>query len=401
MRYANPAWEALTGKSFAALRGTRISAKRESASPLWKALAPPLEVWNGSAIQVRRACPDAEYGPPWWDISFAPLAQPHGNAIIGFLTQVGETPEKHTFREPAALAIARAEHAKQYTIELFAGTSPVMQRLRDLLRTAALVHAPVWIHGGPGSGRETAARVIHHLGLGKEKAFVALDCKGLQPYLIEQLAFGRGGFASSKVAGSLLLKSPELLPRELQSRFIEWSMRPGAPRFFVSSVCTASQLFQVHRIVPEMYAQLDTISLSIPLLRFRLDELTRIVERFGFGDCDENLWPALRAHDWLGGNIRELHIAMKQGAKIAEKVAGVGAKITEEHLPLFLRERLLLADTPPMDFYPLAQVLEKVERETIEAVLRLSGSNLKLAAERVGMPKAKLVKRMKALGIET
>ena len=130
LRYVNPAWETLTGKTFTSLRGTRISAKRESASPLWKVLAPPPEAWAGTPIHVRRARPEVEYGPPWWDVQFVPLKQSNGHAVIGFVTQVGETPEKHAFREPEALATARADHAKWYTLELFGGSTPVMQRLQ-------------------------------------------------------------------------------------------------------------------------------------------------------------------------------------------------------------------------------------------------------------------------------
>jgi DNA-binding NtrC family response regulator len=394
LRYANPAWEKLTGKSFAALRGTRISTKRESASPLWKALAPPLEVWNGASMQVRRARPEVEYGPPWWDISFAPLAQPHGNAVIGFLTQVGETLEKHAFREPAALATARAEHAKQYTLELFAGDSPGMERLRNLLRTASIVQASVWIYGGAGTGKETAARVIHHLGPNREKALVALDCKALQPYLIENLCFGRGGFATSGAVGTLSMKSPEILPRDLQTRFVEWSESKNAPRFICCSNGTPQSFIEGESLVPGFLAKLAALFIEIPPLRERLDELPLIVERVVVGTCDESIWPALRAHPWPK-NIHELRASMNESAKNA-----AGAPIKDEHLPQFIRDSKSIADSPPVKLKPLAEVMENFERRVIETALGLSGGKPTVAAERLGMTRAKLLKRMKALGFE-
>ena len=62
LRYANPAWEAATGASFAKLRGTKFSETRTSASPLWAALAPPPEVWRGESARIRRAAPGAAHG---------------------------------------------------------------------------------------------------------------------------------------------------------------------------------------------------------------------------------------------------------------------------------------------------------------------------------------------------
>ena len=395
LRYANPAWESLTGKSFAALRGTRISATRESASPLWKVLAPPLEVWNGSVLQVRRARPEAEFGPPWWDISFVPLAQPHGNAVIGFLTQVGETPEKQAFREPEALATARAEHAKQFTLELFAGNTPAMQRLRDLLRTAAIVDAPVWIYGGTGTGKGTAARVIHHLGPHREKPFVALDCKALQPYLIEQLAFGRGGFATSRAVGTLLLKSPECLSKDLQAKFAVWCEATHAPRFVCSSAKQPWLLVQEGFAIEAFSAKLSTLEIGIPPLMDRFDELPCIVNRMGVVECEESVWPALLAHSWPG-NFRELRAAVLEASRNAS-----GGTIRAEHLPTFVRERKLASDSPTFTMKPLVDAMEKFERETIESALGHSGWNLKLAAERLGISKAVLAKRMKALEIES
>jgi len=394
LRYANPAWETLTGKSFAALRGTRISATRESASPLWKVLAPPVEVWNGSAMQIRRARPDADHGPPWWDISFVPLTQPHGSAVIGFLTQVGEAQEKHSFREPPALATVREHHAKQFTLELFAGSSPNMQRLQQQLRTTALVHASVWIRGEPGTGKETAARVIHHIGPWKEKAFVALDCRALQPYLIEQLCIGRGGFASSKAVGTLLLKSPELLPRELQAKFVEWSEAKNAPRIISCSAKPPGELVIEGSLVPGFLAKLAALAIDIPPLRERFDELPGMVQFFSLGECDEGIWPALRAHSWPG-NLRELRSAMNDAAKNAS-----GNLITVEHLPLYLCEMLLIANSPTPRFVPLAETLESVEREAIKAALESSNSQLSVAAKRLGLSREKLMKRMKTLGME-
>jgi DNA-binding NtrC family response regulator len=392
LRYANPAWETLTGKPFAALRGTRISAKRESASPLWKVLAPPPEAWAGTPIHVRRSRPEFEYGPPWWDVQFVPLKQPRGYAVIGFVSQVGETPEKHAFREPEALASARAEHAKWYSLELFGGSTPVVQRLRRQLQAAAESKAPVWIHGPAGSGKETAARVIHQIGSQGEKPFVTIDCKALQPYMIEQLVFGRGGFAGSKAVGTLLLKYPELLPQELQIRFLEWSETNHSPRFV--SCAHGIALSYGESLVPGFFAKLSALEIELPALKNRLDELPQIVQNVLRGECDESVWPVLRTHPWQN-NIRELRSTISDAFKMA-----AGGTIQECHLPQRLRESQLLADSPPVHLTPIDEVMNRFERRVIETALGLSGGKPAVAAERLGMTRAKLLKRMIALGIE-
>src|SRR5436190_193244 len=92
------------------------------------------------------------------------------------------------------------------------GSSPASRRLLGQLRHAANSSAPVWLVGEPGSGKETAARVIHHAGPRRNSGFVGLDCAGLQPYLVESLLFGHGGVLGAPV-GTLYLKDPVTLPR--------------------------------------------------------------------------------------------------------------------------------------------------------------------------------------------
>jgi transcriptional regulator with PAS, ATPase and Fis domain len=396
LRYANPAWESLTGKTMAALRGTRVSAKRESASPLWKVLAPPPEAWAGSPIHVRRARPEVEYGPPWWDVQFVPLKQSNGYAVVGFVTQVGETPEKHAFREPEALARARADHAKWYTLELFVGESLEMQCLRRQLQMAAESKAPVWISGYRGVGKETAARVIHHLGPMRERAIVVVDCLRLQPYLIEHIIFGRGGFAGSHTVGTLVLKHPEELPQDQQAKILAWSESDSAPRFIVVSGYSPDDVFRSSPVIVGFCTKLAVIRIPIGGLHWRRDSLVRIVEHFNIGECDESLWPALNAASWWKMNdFLRLRKAMAEAARNA-----AGTPIRDEHLPENVRHFKLASDSPALHLTPLDKVMEKTERETIEIALEYSGNNPKVAAQRLDMPVVKLLKRMKALGIE-
>src|SRR5437763_15370318 len=103
LRYANPAWEKLTGVKLADALGTVCSARRTS-TPLQAALAPTPEALAGRADRARRPAPPNRSGPPWWDVTFAPLggaapgpreASPTGPGnqapfgIVGFVAVVG------------------------------------------------------------------------------------------------------------------------------------------------------------------------------------------------------------------------------------------------------------------------------------------------------------------------
>ena len=73
LRYANPAWEKLTGTALADALGMVCSARRHS-SPLAAALAPTPEAQAGKPDTTRRPAPGVRAGTQWWDIAFAPLA---------------------------------------------------------------------------------------------------------------------------------------------------------------------------------------------------------------------------------------------------------------------------------------------------------------------------------------
>ena len=126
--------------------------------------------------------------------------------------------------------------ASHFSLDLFAGKSPASERFLAQLRHAAQSSAPLWLVGEPGSGKETAARAIHHSGSSRERAFVAVDCVALQPFLVESLLFGLGGLLSSGPVGTLYLKDPVALPRDLQQRLADHFMETAnAPRLISGS----------------------------------------------------------------------------------------------------------------------------------------------------------------------
>ncbi len=401
LRYANPAWEMLTGKTLAALRGMRITATR-SGSPLGQALAVPPETWGGKPVTVRRAVPPRGDGPPWWDVSFQPvMGDGRPLAVVGCVTPAGEPSVRGGFKLPAAVGALRAEVAGAFGFDLLAGPSPVAERLMTQARHAASTAAPLWLVGEPGSGKRTVARVVHHHGPTKDRAFVAVDCAGLPGYLLEVQLFGRGGLAYGGHLGTVYLSDPAALPRELQDRLLTLFTvpRPKAPRLVCGSTRPAAELVAADTLLPKFHTTLAVLEVRIPPLRDRLADLPRLIDRllprFGLSALATGTLDVLRAHPWPG-NLRELADVLQTAA-----VKAGDTPLSPDHLPRRLREQLL-AVGPPRDKPPsLDTVLEAVERRLIQHALTQANGAQAAAATRLGVPRARLWRRAVALGLAT
>jgi DNA-binding NtrC family response regulator len=397
LRFANTAWEKLTGLKLADALGMVCSSRRHS-TPLAAALAPTPEAEAGKPDRARRAAPTGRSGPPWWDVTFTPLAgteEPIG--IVGFIAVVGESAPAAVRRIPPSVAAFRDQHAKAFTLDLFAGHSPTTKRFAKQLRLAADSHAPVWLKGEAGSGKETAARVIHHTGPRRDKAFFGVACGGLQPYLIESLLFGHGGLVGTGHIGTIYLKNPSALPRDLQQKLADLfnEVKPATPRLISGSIETSVEEVASGKLIREFQTELSVLELRVPPLRERIADLSQLVAHFL---SDIAIEPAaidiLRTHSWQG-NLRELSDTLKDASN-----AAAGGPVKREHLPHELRVKAGIDSTPakpkPLTLDP---ILEAVERRLIALAMTRNQGNATKAAEMLGIFRARLGRRLEALGI--
>ena len=397
LRFANAAWEKLTGLKLADALGMVCSLRRHS-TPLAHALAPSQEAEAGKPDRVRRVAPSGRSGPPWWDVSFAPLAGSEGPiGIVGFVTVVGEIVVPAVRKMPAFVAALRDQHAAAYSLDLYAGPAVATEHFQGQLRHAAASSAPVWMVGEAGSGKETAARALHHASPLRNRAFVGIACAGLQPYLIESLLFGHGGLIGSAQIGTLYLKEPSSLPRDLQQRLADLfgETKPDTPRLISGSMRPAVEEVASGKLIPEFHTELSVIELRVPPLRDRLADLPRLVARFlPETVVDPAVLEVLGSLPWTG-NLRELAEVLASAVQSAGK-----GPIQVAHLPHHVRVRAgLEATAPKQKSIALDPLLEAVERRMIALAMKRSHGNATKAAELLGIFRARLGRRLDALGL--
>jgi DNA-binding NtrC family response regulator len=407
LRYANRAWEALTGKTFEALRGAFcLPRKKKGTGPLralLQTLAPPPEVMEGRTATLRRPVPPHRLGPPWWEIIFIPLRDGSGlTGILGCIRAVAgpEEPAGPAVLNEALMAI-RLRAATAAPFDLLASGSAGMRRVEAQARLAATLKTPVWLTGEAGTGKETLARIIHFNGTTREQTFLGIDCAGLQPFLIRNMLFGLAGQVGARL-GTVYLKNPETLPRDLQSELHEWfEEQDDPPRIISGSRLSSDASLRDGRLVDELVTMLNVLEIRLPPLRERPTHIVqlagRILQRAMTDGKSPELAPdaldRLNRHNWPG-NLHELGTVLREALK-----ESAGGRIEAQHLPLYLRAPSTL---PPLKPSPnLDEVLETVEARLIRIALLKSKGNKSEAADLLGIQRSRLLRRLESLKIES
>jgi transcriptional regulator with PAS, ATPase and Fis domain len=409
LRYVNPAFETLARVlSDAVLHEYCHPRKVQKDLPagrrvLLQTLAAPPEVMKGRAARVRRSVPPAKLGPPWWDISFIPLRDGEKLlGVLGVIVPVGQPASTAGGKGLSESLIALRQRAvERYQLSLFDGELPSQRHVRAQAELAAKTFAPVWIAGPPGSGKETLARAIHYHDVTRERSFAAIDCAGLQPYLIRSLLFGHNGLAETGRVGTIYLKSPEALPPDLQTELIEWG------ELLANECRIAIGTSAIEWVSPDFRAAFGVLEIRLPPLAKRIEELPSLIAEIiqeereaGLTVSDMNPEAAamLLAWSWPG-NFRELRDVIRSAARRAN-----GQRIEVTHLPQTMRKIVtdVNAAATAAKREPAAkldEVLEQVERRMIELALRKSRGDQTAAAEALGVYRSRLVRRIKALGV--
>lgn len=305
------------------------------------------------------------------------------------------------------------------------GGSPAMQRVRELIERVARSQAPVHISGESGSGKELAARLIVEKSARHDQPFVAVNCGAIPESLMESEFFGyrkgaftgadkdRDGFFQAANGGSLLLDEVADLPLNMQVKLLraiqEKKVRkvgateeePVDVRIISATHRNLAECVQQGKFRQDLYYRLNVISLQMPALRELRDDIgeiaSRVLDNLRGDEAVKFSAETLRAlmrYDFPG-NVRELENIIERALALR-----TGNVIAPDDLQLVPQESPEKKENPDTSSrYPLADYLDRIEREVILEALGQTGFNRTAAAKILGVTFRALRYRMERLAI--
>jgi transcriptional regulator of acetoin/glycerol metabolism len=407
--FVNHAWEQLTG--IAAVEARHIACRRRRVSPddewdvlLAHALRPPDEVLQGQTAQVRRLVPHPDPARRCWEVDYLPFCDESGlHFLVGRI--IIRTPTHPTGPSvlPQTVLALRETVRRRHTPEALASEMPAMRLVLEQARLGARVRDPVFILGEIGVGKTSLAHTIHASGAERARPFVKLDCARLPVSALIGVLFGEGEFAQPPIAATVYLSDPNRLPREIQLRLCHLlsatSDAGREPRIIAGMSAEPAEEIREGRLLEELACRLGTLTIRVPPLRERRDDLSGFTERLLERIAGKRLvtmspaaWDVIRSSAWPR-NVIELYEVM-----LGALDRSSGDRIEAGDLPLYLRlpSQAVTDEARPL---PLQELLEAAERRLISLALRRAGGNKTRAAESLRIWRPLLLRRMDALGI--
>lgn len=342
-------------------------------------------------------------------------------------------------RQRAQLLKVR-EHLAEEAIQgtRLIGTCPAIAALQTTIQRVAQTELAVLILGENGTGKDVVAKRIHYLSPRRHQPFVAVNCAALTESLLESELFGheKGAFTDAHAArpgkfelasgGTLLLdeigdmslggqaKLLRVLEEKIVVRVGGSTPIPTDTRVLAATNQNLAELVRLRRFREDLYFRLTVVTIELPPLRDRGNDLLELAEFFLQTFCQKarrvppQFTPAARqqmlAHPWPG-NVRELRNLMERVAFLS-----TGDTIDLGDLPFNPSPRTgrseaiaPIADsgTPASSIpghLPLDEATRQFQADYIRQALTRSRGNVTEAAERLGLHRANLYRKLRQLG---
>ncbi|MDX1594652.1 MAG: sigma-54 dependent transcriptional regulator [Gammaproteobacteria bacterium] len=298
------------------------------------------------------------------------------------------------------------------------GDAPRMLRLRNLIGQIADTDADVLVLGETGTGKELVARSLHEQSSRRAHNFVAVNCGALPESMIESELFGHeaGAFTGAQKrrigkfehanGGTLFLDEIENMPMPLQTRLLRAlqeraierlgsnELIPLDLRVIAATKVDLQEASAVGGFREDLYYRLNVVTLEIPPLRERSDDIPLLFQHFvqlaALRYRREPRLPTparmqqLRCHAWPG-NVRELR-------NCAERYLLLG-----DCAPQQIGEDTETWDT---DGVSLPEQVERFERSLIDQALARHKGRIKETLETLGLPRKTLYDKMRKHGLD-
>ncbi len=251
---------------------------------------------------------------------------------------------------------------EKYSLKNFIGENQKIIELTESLEIAFESDAAVFIQSENGTGKELIASAIHYNSVRKAKPFIKVNCASIPENLIESQLFGheKGAFTGAirtvkgvfeeAHEGTLLLDEVTEMPTHLQSKLLRvlqegeftrvgsTEIRRTDVRIIATSNCDVQKAIAEEKFRQDLFFRLDVISVRIPPLRERKDDIPFLCNHFvkkysekyskNVTEVDEEVIAHFSNYNWPG-NVRELENVIQRSVLSCRE----GGRIKKTHLP--------------------------------------------------------------------
>ncbi|MBX7258119.1 MAG: sigma-54 dependent transcriptional regulator [Candidatus Hydrogenedentes bacterium] len=315
---------------------------------------------------------------------------------------------------------------EQYGLGSLVGKSRQMVKVYEAVRQIAPSRSTVLIQGETGTGKDLIAQAIHTNSTRRDAPFVKLNCASIPEALVESELFGHvaGAFTGANKAragrfevadtGTLFLDEVGELSLGLQAKLLrvlesQQFERLGDSRTISVDVrLIAATNRPLEKMVEEghfrsdLYYRLRVVTIDMPALRARREDIPRLVDHFYRIACDSNgkqlegitrnAIDVLLRYDWPG-NVRELKniiegmVVMARNGSVLD-VAGIPEHIRRNTIPEVREIRI-----------PTGATMSEVERIVIEETMKVCGYNKEKCAKVLGIGLRTLYRKLKEFDV--
>lgn len=328
-----------------------------------------------------------------------------------------------SFRDLTFLKTLQKEIRTKYTYHnVVSKNKKILEIIEDLPNIAAS-DATVLIQGESGTGKELFANALHELSPRKDKPFIKVNCGALPETLLESELFGykRGAFTDAKndkpgrfrlaERGAIFLDEIGEVPKSIQVKLLrvlekkEYEPLGGVQtekadvRIISATNRDLWSMVQTGAFREDLYYRLNVITISIPPLRERKEDVPLLIEHFmeEFNQTVEGkingittaAMKILLNHDYPG-NVRELENIIEHAFILCRE-----NYISPKHLPEYLTERFATRTSQGKRL----ELLSNFEKDLIEETLKQYGGSINRAAKELGVHRSTLWRKMKQKNI--